>query len=357
MRNGPTLAALSDGLSIGARIDIIRGGEVLKTGIPASEVKVEWSSSNRQVPGALSYSCPMSWVPEWPLDALNNFGQRSMVTALYENRRGDYWEIPLGEFVNMEWSVSKEKVNVSCKDLTQILADNPRPWPSSPAAGATLLSEANELAEYVRVKLEDDVWDAPIPRTTQWGNSRIESIYKLVESRGCGIRSGADGMLHIFKLRDKTAPDEIYTYESGFLLEAPRAPRSGGRRPNRWYVTGSKQQRAQGEQEERWTAEREITDPPYDPAGYGWVTSHKEFSAASSAREVSEAADTYMIQDISSRSSRSLTIIPDARIEVGDIVGAITEQGEHIAGRVTAYSLPLSDPSATMRVDIEVLGE
>ena len=97
MRNGPTLAALSDGLSVGARIDIIRGGEVLKTGIPASEVKVEWSSSNRQVPGALSYSCPMSWVPEWPLDALNNFGQRSMVTALYENRRGDYWEIPLGE--------------------------------------------------------------------------------------------------------------------------------------------------------------------------------------------------------------------------------------------------------------------
>lgn len=228
MRNGPTLAALSDGLSIGARIDIIRGGEILKTGIPASEVKVEWSSSNRQVPGALSYSCPMSWVPEWPLDALNNFGQRSMVTALYENRRGDYWEIPLGEFVNMEWSVSKEKVNVSCKDLTQILADNPRPWPSSPGAGATLLSEANELAEYVRVKLEDDVWDAPIPRTTQWGNSRIESIYKLVESRGCGIRSGADGMLHIFKLRDKTAPDEIYTYESGFLLEAPRKARSGG---------------------------------------------------------------------------------------------------------------------------------
>ena len=64
-----------------------------------------------------------------------------------------------------------------------------------------------------------------------------------------------------------------------------------------------------------------------------------------------------MIQDISSRSSRSLTIIPDARIEVGDIIGVITEQGEHIAGRVAAYSLPLSDPSATMRVDIEVLGE
>ncbi len=52
-----------------------------------------------------------------------------------------------------------------------------------------------------------------------------------------------------------------------------------------------------------------------------------------------------MIQDISSRSSRSLTIIPDARIEVGDIIGAITEQGEHIAGRVSAMT-SLFDPSA-----------
>ena len=94
-------------------------------------------------------------------------------------------------------------------------------------------------------------------------------------------------------------------------------PQGRAAAPEPLVRTGSKQQKAQGEQEERWTAEREITDPPYDPAGYGWVTSHKEFSAASSAREVSEAADTYMIQDISSRSSRSLTIIPDARIEVG----------------------------------------
>ena len=53
--------------------------------------------------------------------------------------------------------------------------------------------------------------------------------------------------------------------------------------------------------------------------------------------------------------SRSLTVAPDARVEVGDIVGAVTADGEHLAGRVTAYSLPLDDPTATMRIDIDVL--
>ena len=70
---------------------------------------------------------------------------------------------------------------------------------------------------------------------------------------------------------------------------------------------------------------------------------------------VEAAADTYMAKDMSSVISRSLTVAPDARVEVGDIVGAVTADGEHLAGRVTAYSLPLDDPTATMRIDIDVL--
>lgn len=356
MRPGPTTDDLAAGVAIGARVDIIRGGRVLVTGVPATKVELQWSSGSRAVPAQVTYRAPLSWTPLDPLDALNNFGQRSIITALLEDRTGRRWEVPLGHFVHTTWSVDKDAVSVTATDLMQILEDNPAPWGSSPPEDATTVSEIRRLSDgLVPVVLDEGTQDWPVPRTSQWGNSRTEAVAKLAASQGVGIRAGWDGALHVYRIARSTRPDAIYTHANGLLKDAPRAPRSGGRRPNRWYVTGTKQGTKQGEQEERWTATRTSTAQPYEPDGYGWITSHKDLSGADSQFAVEQAADANMLADISAAQSRSLTVVPDPRVEVGDVIGAVTAEGEQLAGRVTAYTLPLSDPSADMRIDIDIL--
>lgn len=360
MRPGPATDDLAGGLAVGARIDVIRAGRVLATGVPATDVKLEWSSGSRSVPAQVTYKAPLTWTPQDPLDALNNYGQRSLVTALMEDRTGRRWEVALGHYLHTTWSVDSAGVQVTAVDLLQLLEQNPAAWPSSPPDAATTVTELRRLTDgALPVVLDDGVPDLPVPRATQWGTSRTEAVTKLAASQGLGLRCGPDGALHAYRIRTTTHPDALYTHAGGLLLDAPRAPRSGGRRPNRWYVTGTKQGTKAGgqSQEERWTATRRSTAPPYEPEGYGWVTSHKEFSAADSQAAVEEAANTYMAQDIATAQARSLTVVPDPRIEVGDVVGAVTADGEHLAGRVTAYSLPVGDPDATMRIDIDLLEE
>lgn len=354
MRPGPSTAQLAAGMAVGARIDILRAGQVIATGVPATKIKLEWSNTQRSVPAKLTYQAAAEWTPKSPYDPLAMFGQRSMVTALYEDAAGRRWEIPMGEYVHTDWKAGDGEVTVEAVDLMQLLEQNPAAWGSSPPAGATTLTELRRLADYaLPVVLDQGVPNLPVPRATQWGNSRTEAVLKLAASQSIGLRCGYDGALHAYPVRDATRPDAIYTAESGLLIDCP--PVSSGRRPNRWYVTGTKQAEEQGGKEERWTATRTATAPPYDPESYGWVTSHKEFSAAASQDAVEKAADTYQAKDMASVVSRSLTVVPDARVEVGDIVGAVTADGERLAGRVTAYSLPLDDPSASMRIDIDVL--
>ena len=85
------------------------------------------------------------------------------------------------------------------------------------------------------------------------------------------------------------------------------------------------------------------------------MTSDKEFSAASSQAAVEAAADTYMREDVSAATALTLQVVPDPRIELGDVVGVVAADGTTWAGRVTAYSLPLSDVASSMRVDIDIL--
>ena len=52
---------------------------------------------------------------------------------------------------------------------------------------------------------------------------------------------------------------------------------------------------------------------------------------------------------------RSLQIVADARLEMGDVCMFVPPKGNAFKGRVTALSLPVSEPGL-MRVDVEVIG-
>ena len=141
-------------------------------------------------------------------------------------------------------------------------------------------------------------------------------------------------------------------------MDAPLKSRPRG--PNRWVVVGSPQDTTGGNNDPqnpkiKWTGVATLTENPYDPRTYGWVTDRREFNAASSEDAVKKAADSYKRSAMAAVRSRSLEIVADPRLEAGDVIAVHTMEGETIVGRIVAYSMPVGDPSALMRVDVEEL--
>lgn len=352
MRNGISSELLMSGLAFGVRLESYRGGHSLAYDIGCTKAALDYTSK-RDVPGELTFTATADWLPVDPWSPLAAFGQRIRATSVYRGVGNDRYEVKVGDYKIDSWSENDDgTIDVVAKDLMQVLADNPVGWPSSPPRGATLLSELKRLSVGLDVRLDRGVPNRAVPRTTQFGNDRVEAVNKLADSYGFGLRVGNDGILHAYPLAD-SADRARYVYRFGeMLLEAPRAPLDSTPRPNRWIVTGTK---TDGKVETKWTAVREATLPPYNPDEYGWITDHQEFSAADTKQAVEQAADTYMAKALASRQARSISIIPDPRVEIGDVVTVKQEDGTFFSGVVTAYSLPLTDPTQTMRVDLDVM--
>ena len=178
--------ALAGPVAVGARIDVHLGGRVLAVDVPCEDVQIDWAS-DRVVPGKLTYTAAAGWVPESPGDALNNYGQRSHVTALLETREGRD-EVDLGWWQHQSWEEQDNgTVKVECLDLMQLLEQDPMAWPSSPPRGATALSEAQRLAGTLPVVL-----DPGAPKDHPRSRGVYPSMKAAMAARASGPRcSGA----------------------------------------------------------------------------------------------------------------------------------------------------------------------
>lgn len=350
MRPGPSTRALAGPVAVGVRIDVHLGRTVVALDIPCEDVQIDWSS-DRVVPGKLTFTCPASLVPESPASPLNNFGQRSHVVAILETRDGRD-EVDLGWWQHQSWEEeSSGKVKVECLDLLQVLEQDPMAWPSSPPSGATVLSEAQRLAGSLPVVMDPGTPNPLVPVSTQWGHSRTEAIRDLCRPRGLNWVVKSDGCLHLWAQSSGSEPVARYSGRD-MLIEAPR--KSVERRPNRWVVVGSPQQADDKKPAVKWTGTATASSWPYEPSVYGWVTERKEFNAAASAGAVQKAAATNMATDLAAASKRQVEIAPDPRLEAGDVIAVHTDT-EVIVGKVVAYSLPVDKAGGQMRVDVEEL--
>lgn len=347
MRAGPTTEEMAGPLAVGARVDIHLGRNVLAVDIDATGVKIEWSG-DRVVAGKLSYECPLEMLPDDPHDALNNFGQRSHVVALVETARG-IQEVDLGWWLHSSWEEADDHVKVAALDLMQVLEEDPMPWPSSPATGATVSVEAQRLSPHLPVTLDPGTPDVRLSPLIQWGTSRTEAIRDLCITNGLEHGVKADGCLHIWQASTGRNPVATYTGRD-LLVNSPR--KAAERRPNRWIVTGSPNQDKDAPPI-RWTGTSIADISPYDHRLYGWVTDHREFSSATSEAAVKAAAETYKRSALGARGKRSVEIVTDHRLEHGDVIAVHTDEGDIIVGRIVAYSMPVDDPAGLMRVDLE----
>ena len=342
MRPGPSVEVLNGDLATGFHVDVFRAGRVIATDVPAVNVKLS-VSGDRDVTEQLTYEAPVSWTPVSPLDPLNSFGQQSRVTWIGE-QGGRRFEVELGFFTHGSkssagWQVSGDKVQVTAYGVLQLAADNDLAWPFSPRKNDRLRRVISEVVGLPVIL--DGVTDAVVDRKIQFGTSRLENLAGICAAHGLGSSVQPDGYLHVWSLRD-TRPDVTYTAEDLLLnYESVGQPR----RPNHFIGVGT------GDKDKRFTAQGGFTDPPFD-AGYGTVTERIEVSSGASQRAVQNAVDERMRNRFITTETRSVEIVPDPRLELGDIANFRTAEGEFFTGRVTAYELSVESSEL---VDVEVL--
>lgn len=348
MLPGPGVDQLAKPSSVGVRVSSVLAGQTLALDIPCADVVVD-GTSNRTVPHQLQFDVPLSWMPTHDRSPLANKGQRLHVWSTL-SVGGRPFSFDRGWFQIEHWEQSGDVVQVTALDLMRTLETDPMSWPSSPPRGATLKSELQRLAGGMPVHFE--ATDKPISTATQWDRDRVKSIKDLCEAHGLEYGVKPDGYLHVWAHR--TGGDKAATYAAkNLLLDASRA--SGERRPNRWLAVGSKTEGSGDDAKEiRWAYEAKADYPPYG-SEYGIVREIMEISSAESPAQVTQAANRAFSDSLIVSEKRPLEIVLDPRVELGDVIGVVPDEGSPFVGRVEAFSMPLSDPSARMRVDVGVL--
>ena len=115
----------------------------------------------------------------------------------------------------------------------------------------------------------------------------------------------------------------------------------------------------QGDDKVKWTSTVENFSGEFAPGLYGVVSDRREFNAATSRAQVDQAARSYMREALNRQGARSLGIVFDPRLELGDDINVMVEcEGGRVSsltGRVQAFSAVLDDPAQVMRVDVKEL--
>jgi hypothetical protein len=338
---------------VGVRVNVSRGGRVLATSVPAQDVTLDFTSDST-TPATLTFIAPAEWEPKNPGDPLNNFGQRVQVIALMEHR-GQVTETEIGWFQISAWSHQSDgTVKITAVDLWTLLVDNQMGLASSPPSGATLRSELQRFCVFedgvagIPVVL-DGVDDFTIDRTLQWGVERHTNVADLCAVYGLDYAVRPDGCLHVSPTRGGSEPDVLYT-ANDLLAEVSRE--STDRRANRFIVVGSS---GSGGDAKKYVGTAAINTFPFEPEGYGVVTSRQELSSATSQALATQAAQQALRDSLYVAESRSIEIVSDPRIEKGDILALVAADGEALTVRVMSGSITYDDPSKTMRIDVEVL--
>lgn len=338
--------------SVSTRVDCVRGPHVLATGLEPLSARLD-VSMGRAVSESLVLQFDESLIPvdEWsPLAAM---GQTLHVFVDVEMEDGTRFTVDRGWFQIQEVEPRNTGgVSVQCKGLMQRLKDDPFPFPSSPALNGTLRSELERLCyPYLSVVL-DGVEDRGLPGGLAWGRSRDEAVSSLLASFGLVGRVMEDGALHV--VQPDAAKVQARYGRDRLVLDASV---KWTRRPNHWLAVGSKSEsvKVDGKHsksvQHRWWGEA-WAGGAFDRSLYGVVTETVEAKAAVSQYDVDRLAGL-SVRRFSPNGVKSFTMVPDYRVDLGDVISVALDGGGVFVGSVSGFSMPLDGGTGTMRLDVE----
>nr|DAO70032.1 MAG TPA: 43 kDa tail protein [Bacteriophage sp.] len=347
MLPGPSVATIAGGVAVGARVSVHRGKTTTIQDLPVWDVTVD-ATVERNVQRQVSFTCSSEHVPSNPLDPLNNYGHRVHVWQVVETPAGKRSEVDLGWFLVESWEEQPDEgtMTVEAVDLLRLVETDVAAWPSSPPKNQTLSAEVQRLAGKTLAVVFSGKSNPKVDSELQFQTDRLANLADLCAAYSLGFRMRPDGYLHVYPFTS----DIVGTYSAADLIvDAPRE--SVERKPNRFLAVGSK---SEGQNKEtKWSFEAKTTTEPFG-ASYGVVRERIEVQSATNQKMVTAAANDALKKNISVLGFRSFEIVPDSRIELGDVL-MLKAPDRNVKGRVHAFSLPV-DTTDLMRVDVEIIG-
>lgn len=249
------LAALTGSRSgDGVRVHVWLDGRTVAENLPVSDWSLTWNLA-RQVQG--QWSCTVTDVDgtlaPWAIDdPLGVGGPRMQVIygiggtnetvdiGWYRTVQSDpaeSWRVytlpsaqPDARFgERVVWVSGGASIPVQGDDLTRVVVDDRLLAPSSPAAGATVLSEVRRLMTGIMpVTVTDGVVDAAVPSSVVFERERMDAIEDLLARIDAAARMTGDGQLEVYPTAKTDPVWSVVGGDGGALVSVQRSQSAEG---------------------------------------------------------------------------------------------------------------------------------
>lgn len=334
------LRALTSSHQVSATADLLKGGQVLYSGLPVTGGTVTINPRSSKV--ARSLDCTIApelrisdYAAERTIDSgrLGVFGHEIRLSWTVHFPGGGSASVPLGLFrvdtIDGDLSGGSE-VTVTGSSRESYVADarfvNPRSE-SSPSARSLIGGLIGEVLSGAEVVMSASR-EARVPQTT-WDNDRWEAIDSLCDMLAAGIRTDGLGRFIVYDLPTIDSPP-VWTIRSGVggTLVSARATMSRSGIRNGWVVRGGSPSSdvAPTQAVVRDTGASSPTrwgDP--DTGAFGMVPEFVQIESLTTLEQCRTVAAAKLAQSTGAWKSLDLSMIPNPALERDDVVQVIVD--------------------------------
>lgn len=345
------------------RVESWRGTELLAESIPVEDGTLV-VDGEQPIPGELRIVVPAGirrqWIPTDPLHPLAPFGQRLYVERGIEYLDGDTEYLGLGWFLITGAAPDPlgQGTQVTAQSLERLLADDRIATPIQPKAGATLFSEVERLVSG-RLPVDElpaALTNRTVPADVTWEQDRLNALGTILAAWPARARVNDEGLLELLAPVPEwhnigPAVHQLATGERGVVAEwSSDVEReqlyNGVFVSGREAVSDKKQVRGYA-----WDSDE--TSPTYYLGPFGRRAFEYASPLLTTVAQCNAAAATMLSKRLRRTRVAVVSMVPDPRLELDDVVEVATPTVEGI-GRVSGVALPLRPDGGPATVTLEM---
>lgn len=293
-----------------------------------------------------TFNCHEDLYPVLETDPLNPYGPIIRIYAGIEFGDGSRkysWQVFGGRIQSTVWDSDNGTCQVTCYDFAADVIDNGFLQPVNSSVGALATNQIRELilGGYPNATFgTDDVFNVSMPQLT-WESDRGQALDEVAKSLGALWYELATEQFVTRRLPWTVPGDPVVILRSGQggHIVTARATRSRDEVYNAISVTG---ERADGTIPVYATSlDNNPASPTYVLGPFGRRTRPSHLQTPTTQGQVQSIANDLLQSSKALTESWDLAIIPDASLELGDVIGIEVGKRTGVVQVVSAFTFPL----------------
>ncbi|WP_293785169.1 DUF5047 domain-containing protein [uncultured Aeromicrobium sp.] len=342
---------LGTGLQVSSVVDIYYGGSLLKAGIPVAGGSVAYDdtqdvsmSSDFRVPRRVSLdggATLTDLLPREELDPLNYYGQVAQFRYDVRHPSGRIESFSLGQTRIQSWDDEMGEITVTGAGLLLEAKEDRFLYPEQIKRSTPFPAAVRQLlGDIIPVAVDEGLPPRTTPAYT-FEEDRLTALRQILDTWPARAYVDEQGVLRITRPYDDLTDPIVRTIRDGIdgtLLEAPRS----GSREGRYNAV-----KASGEDTGDSTpvsGAAYITEGPmaWNSSEFGNVPYFMSSPLLTTRAQCNAAARTRLDNLRRAAEPRTFTIVPDVRLQVGDIVRVDSSDEEPLLLRIQSIDFPLT---------------